>query len=287
MRAARFGYFADPPLALAHRGGGEYEPNRGLENTLSAFRVAVGLGYRHLETDVHLSADGVLIAFHDDVLDRVTDTTGKVRDRTAANINAARVGGREPVPTFDQLLTEFPDAYLNVDLKADGTPDALWHVIERHAAHRRLCVGSFSNRRLWRFRRLARGRVATSAGPLGCVALRFLPWAVTRWVHTPAAAYQVPTHVHPLGLRIRAVTPRFVRSAHRLGKQVHVWTVDDPRVMNELLDLGVDGIVSDRIDVLRDVLVARGERWPRSSTGFIVPAETPSRDNSVRPGRRS
>lgn len=263
MRAARFGYFADPPLALAHRGGGEYRPNLGLENTVAAFRVAVGLGYRHLETDVHLSADGVLFAFHDDVLDRVSDGTGKVRERTAKEIAAARVGGREPVPTFEELLTGFPDSYLNVDLKADGSPDALWHLVERHAAHGRLCVGSFSDRRLWRFRRLARGRVATSAGPLGCVALRFLPWVVTARLHTPAAAYQVPTHVHPLGLRIRVVTTRFVRSAHRLGKQVHVWTVDDPGVMNELLDLGVDGIVTDRIDVLRDVLVARGEHWPR------------------------
>ena len=261
MRASQFRYFAGPPLAFAHRGGAKYAPVAGLENTLAAFDQAYALGYRHLETDVHLTRDGVLVAFHDDVLDRVTDSSGAIIDSTWAWVAAARISGKEPIPTFDDLLTTYPQAYLNVDLKSAGTPAALWSHLERHGAYQRICVGSFSTTRLWAFRRLSHGRVATSAGQLGAAALRFLPWALSRFIHTPGAAYQVPHHLPIAGRRLTVVTRQFVDRAHRLGKQVHVWTIDEPDEMRYLLDLGVDGIVTDRIDILQDILIERGH-WP-------------------------
>lgn len=261
MRAAGFRYFRDPPLALAHRGGAGYQPNLGLENTLAAFRTALDLGYRHLETDVHLSADGIAVIIHDPTLDRVTDSHGEVRHIRADVITAAKVGGREPIPLLSEVLAALPDAFLTIDLKAAGTPLAVWREIQQHRAQDRVCVGSFSNLRLWRFRRLARGRVATSAGWLGCLALRLLPAALTDVLHSPAPVYQVPEQVEVAGWRLTVVTAEFVRRAHRLGKQVHVWTVDDPAQQRRLLDRGVDGLVSDRIEVLREVLRRRGQ-WP-------------------------
>src|SRR5690606_38590076 len=106
-------------LALAHRGGAYHPEIEGLENTMAAFQHAAALGYDYLETDVHLTADGVLLAFHDAVLDRVTDSTGAVGELTLADVRRARIGGREQVPTLVELLDAFPQARFNIDIKSD------------------------------------------------------------------------------------------------------------------------------------------------------------------------
>lgn len=248
------GYLDDPPLAFAHRGGAGYGPNIGRENTLAAFRAALALGMTHLETDVHATRDGHLVALHDELLDRVSDRTGAVADLTLAQVRKARIGG-EPVPTLREVL-DLP-AFVNIDIKSPAAVPPLAALLTRADTRHRVCVGSFSNTSLWRFRRATRGRVLTSAGPLGVAALRLLPSFLNRWVHSPAGAYQVPVR-HRIGpFLITVVTPRFIRDAHRVGAQVHVWTIDDPDVMRSLLDQGVDGIVSDRPDLLRDVLRER------------------------------
>ena len=261
MRAAEHPYFDRPPLALAHRGGAAYAPNTGIENTVRAFRNAVDLGYRYLETDVHATSDGHLVAFHDERLDGVSDGHGRIAQLPWSEVQQARIGagGGEPVPELPELLETFPAARFNIDIKAAGAVAPLAEAIVRHGAQDRVCVGSFSDRRLAAFRRLAGPRVATAAGPLGTAALRLGPGWLTRWLCTPAQVLQVPPS-HPAGSRaIRLVTPALLGTAHRLGKQVHAWTVDEAEEMHRLLDLGVDGIVSDRIDTLRDVLIARGD----------------------------
>lgn len=255
-------YLADPPLALAHRGGAGWAPNRGIENSLAAFRAAVGLGYRYLETDVHVTADGHLVAFHDDVLDRVTDGHGRLAELPWATVRAAHIDGREPVPRFAELLEALPDTRFNVDLKSPGTARPLWETVRSYGAEDRVLVASFSDERLAQFRRLSGGRVPTAAGPREVALVRFAPTAVLRRAASalPGVVLQVP-EVHRLGgAPVRLVTPGLVDRAHALGKQVHVWTVDDAADMGRLLDLGVDGLVSDRVDTLKDVLTARG-RW--------------------------
>lgn len=254
-------YFAGTPLAFAHRGGAAYPPNIGRENTLAAFQAALDLGVTHLETDVHVTADGELVALHDDHLDRVCDRTGAVADLALPEVLRARIGG-EPVPTLREVL-DLP-AFINIDIKAPGGVRPLVSLLEEMGAEGQVCVGSFSNTSLWRFRLFTRGRVATSAGRLGVIALRLLPSGLTRWVHSPAQAYQVPHRVNVGPFTLTVVTSRFVRDAHRDGAQVHVWTIDDPQEMNELLDLGVDGIVSDRPDLLCEILRARGGQGPPS-----------------------
>lgn len=244
-------------LAFAHRGGAYHPEVEGLENTLAAFRHAVALGYRYLETDVHVTSDGVLLAFHDRVLDRVTDRTGRIATTTYAQVQQALVGQRERVPSLAQLLEAFPHARFNIDLKSHGAVDALAAFVAEHEAWDRVLVGSFSMRRLERFRRLTGGRVATSAHPLEVVAFRFLPSAQLARAVTRGrpCALQVPHRRGPLVV----VTPGLVRRAHAVGVQVHVWTVDEPDEMRLLLDRGVDGILTDRTDILREVLRSRGQ----------------------------
>jgi len=237
------------PVAFAHRGGAEEHP----ENSLAAFRHAVSLGYRYLETDVHLTADGAVLAFHDDTLDRVTDRTGRIADLSAAEVAKARIGGKEPIPTLDALLEEFPDARLNIDPKGDPVVEPLAGVLERHGALDRVCVGSFSDRRLRRLRRLLGDRLCTSAGPIATATFRLasLGLPVPRGTHD---CLQVP--VRQSGIPV--VDHRFVALARRRGLKVHVWTIDEPDEMHRLLDLGVDGLMTDRPTVLRDVLRERG-----------------------------
>jgi glycerophosphoryl diester phosphodiesterase len=262
---SRSGYLDSPrPLAFAHRGGAYHPDIEGLENTLAAFAHAVELGYTYLETDVHVTRDGVLLAFHDTVLDRVTDRTGRISDTTYAEVQRALIGGRERVPTLGELFDAFPGARFNIDLKSEGAVEALAAFVEERDAWDRLLVGSFSARRMTAFRRRTRGRVATSAHPLEVAAFVLSPSArLARWLtRGRPVALQVP---HRRG-RLLVVSTGLVRRARAAGVQVHVWTIDDPIEMNTLLDRGVDGIMTDRTDILRDVLRARGQ-WNGPAEG--------------------
>lgn len=257
MKAAEYPYFDVPFAAYAHRGGAMYPPNRNRENSMFAFRQAVAMGYRYLETDVHATADGVLLAFHDDELGRVTASQGAVGALEYAAVAEARIHGVDPIPRFSELLEEFPEARFNVDAKSAAAVALLADAIERHAAQARVCVSSFSLRRLHALRRRLGPSVASAVSPAGIAAHRFAPW-LTRALDSPAQALQIPI-THPLlGRTVTVLTPALIRSAHRAGKRVQVWTVDDADTMTEVIDAGVDGIFTDRIDVLRDVLRARG-----------------------------
>ncbi|MFE5798025.1 glycerophosphodiester phosphodiesterase [Streptomyces sp. NPDC056503] len=238
------------PLPIAHRGG----TADGLENTAAAFRRAAAAGYRYFETDVHTTADGVLVAFHDATLDRVTDTAGRIRDLPWAAVREARVAGKEPLPLFEDLLHEFPEARWNVDLKTESALAPLVDLISRADAWDRVLVSSFTEARVARAQRLAGPRLATSYGVTGVAALRLRSLGLPAPLRAGAVAAQVPETQGG----IRVVDRRFVRAAHARGLQVHVWTVNDPERMESLLDLGVDGIMTDHLETLREVLTARG-----------------------------
>lgn len=249
-------------LAFAHRGGSFHPEIEGLENTMAAFQHAVDLGYTYLETDVHVTRDGVLLAFHDDVLDRVTDRTGNIAESSYGDVQAALIGGRERVPTLAELFEAFPDVRFNIDIKSAGSVAALADFVSVHAAWDRMLVGSFSRRRLAAFRRLTEGRVATSAHPQEVAAYVLAPTAAVARRLTPGRpdALQIP---HRQG-RLTVASAGLVRRAHANGLQVHVWTIDEPGEMNELLDRGVDGLITDRTDILIDVLRSRGQ-WEDDS----------------------
>ncbi len=255
-------------VAMAHRGGALHPDIPGTENTLHAFRHAVDLGYFYLETDVHATSDGVLLAFHDEALDRMTDSRGLIAELTATDLEAVRIGGEHAVPTMAELLEELPGCRFNIDLKSDAAVEPLVALLDRTGAHDRVCVGSFSTPRIRAFRKATGGRVATVAAPSEVAA--FLLPAPGRLLRSAGlargAVLQVPWRHRRR--RVTVVTPAFVRRAHAAGLHVHVWTgeersqwvsVDDAASMETLLDLGVDGLITDRTDVLKDVLLRRGQ----------------------------
>jgi glycerophosphoryl diester phosphodiesterase len=246
---------APRPLAFAHRGGAA----DGDENTAEAFGRAIALGYRYVETDVHATADGVPVVFHDAALDRLTGTVGRVADLRWADLATLRIGGAGAVPRLDDVLAAWPEVRFNIDVKAANAAAPTAAVIRAGAAEERVLLASFSDARLARLRALAGPRVATSLGRGEVVRLRLssLTGMPLRLPPTAVAA-QVPVR-HG---RVPIVDRRFLARAHRLGLQVHVWTIDDPVEMDRLLDLGVDGIMTDRPAVLREVCMARGA-WPR------------------------
>lgn len=247
---------------MAHRGGATTPANLGLENSLRAFRTAVDLGYRYLETDVHASRDGVLFAFHDGRLDRVTDRRGAVGDLPAAEVARARIGGTEPIPTLAQLFEEFPDTRINIDVKADAAVDPVVRLVEATGTLDRVCLAAFGQRRVLRLRRLLGPGLATSMGPVEVALLRTVPLAAAgRLVNRcGGVCVQVPHRAGPLTV----VTESFVERCHDIGLPVHVWTVDDPDEMHLLLDRGVDGIIADRVDLLKEVLLER-DAWTEAA----------------------
>jgi glycerophosphoryl diester phosphodiesterase len=246
------------PLAFAHQGA-HFDRASG-ENTMESFEAAVALGYRYLETDAHATADGVLVAFHDDTLDRLTDRTGAICDLPWAEVRAARVRGQQEIPLLEDVLTAWPDVRVNIDPKHDAAVDPLIELIRRTGSIDRVCVGAFSDDRLARIRSALGDRICTSMGPSQVrrlvLASRGVPGR-----RFSAACVQVPVKFGPVTI----VTRRFLAAAHRRDLQVHVWTVNDAAQMHRLLDLGVDGIMTDRPDVLKAVLEERGTWVDRSS----------------------
>jgi glycerophosphoryl diester phosphodiesterase len=238
------------PIAFAHQGA--HRPGGPGENTMSAFEAAIEMGYRYIETDVHATADGVLVALHDDTLDRVTDRSGVIGDLSWSEVRKARVGGTEPVPLLEDLLGLWPDIRVNVDPKHDAAVGPLVEVIRRTRAIDRVCIGAFSDRRLARIRAMLGPRLCTSMGPRQVARLVAASRGVPSGRFT-AACVQVPVKRGPLPL----VTERFLSTAHQRGLKVHVWTVNDPAEMRRLLDMGVDGVMTDAPDVLKQVLDGR------------------------------
>lgn len=225
---------------------------------MTAFQAAVDLGVRYLETDVHATADGRLVAFHDTSLDRVTDARGALADLPWSSVRGAKIGGTEAIPLLEQVLGEFDGVRVNIDVKAASAIDPLVEVLARTNAYDRVCIASFSDaRRRATLRRLPRP-VASSPGMAGVTrfwcGLRLGPAGhrLRRAALRGAVCLQVPRRHGPM-----VVDETFVRAAHGAGTQVHVWTVNDAVSMHELLDIGVDALITDRADVALDVLAAR------------------------------
>jgi glycerophosphoryl diester phosphodiesterase len=278
------------PIAFAHRGGAAHAP----ENSWRAFEDAVGLGYGYLETDLQSTSDGVLVAFHDRTLGRVTSRTGRIARMTHRELSGALIGGTEPIPLLEDLLGAWPDVRFNIDLKDSPAVRPLAKVLRRTAAWDRVCVVSFSASRLRAARRIFDRQVCMAASPIGTAVVRFGgPHASSeggparsaeplRTAGGPAGSPEAQVKLAPrhgphaalaerlarTGVRCAQVPPSiatelFVGRAHALGLQVHVWTVNDTATMTSLLDLGVDGIMTDETVALRDVLIRRGQWHPR------------------------
>jgi glycerophosphoryl diester phosphodiesterase len=253
------------PIAFAHRGGALEAP----ENTMRAFAAAVELGYSYVETDVHATADGVLLAFHDDRLDRLTNLKGAIVELPYAELARARIGGGaasqltgrpapddEPIPRLDELMTRWPHLRINIDVKHDKAVLPLAALIKELDCLDRICVGSFSGARVAALRaefgrplctsltapEVARLKLASLGLPVGPIA---------------GQCAQVPEAWPVAGWPLRVVDRRFLAAAHERAIPVHVWTVDERAEVERLLDLGVDGLMTDRPRLLKTVLQER------------------------------
>lgn len=245
------------PLAIAHRGGAGLAG----ENTLEAFRRSHALGIRYLETDVRLSSDGRVVAFHDVRLSRVTPVRGRVRSRTLAELAALPVRGGGHIAPFENLLTAFPDAHLTIDVKQASVVDPLAGLLVDRGCAARVCVAAIRGTWLRHLHDLVGAQLTTAlpwralahlaAGP----ALRSL---TARFAHVPLRLGRVPVFRRDLLAR-----------GHDAGLRVVVWTVNDTSTMNRLLDDGVDGIITDRPDLLREVLIARGQWHARTAPSAV------------------
>ena len=258
----------DWTASFAHRGASARAP----ENTLEAFRLAAESGARGLETDVHMTLDGRVVAIHDDTVDRTTGGAGLVREMTLAELKRLDAGYRFTtdggatypyrgrgvrVPEIGEVLREFPGLVVNVEIKEDqpGVEEALLRVIEEEGAAGRVLVASGKARPMRRFRRLSGGRVRTGASAREIAIFHYLSRSrLEGLIRPPYDALQVPTAYR----RTPIVTPRFLEAAHGRGVRVDVWTIDDAAEMRRLLDLGADGIMTNRPEVLRGVLEERG-----------------------------
>ncbi len=220
---------------------------------MAAFAAAIDLGYRYVETDVHATRDGVLVAFHDEGLQRLSGRPESIADLDWRDLETVRVGGGHAIPRFEELLEAWPDLRIAVDPKHDQATVPLIDILQHAAAIDRVCVGSFSGRRLATARRLGGPRLCTGLSPKEVGQLQAASAGLPIKIKAGACA-QVP----PTARGVPLVHKRFVDAAHAQGIAVHVWTIDDADEMRNLLDLGVDGIMTDRPTVLRDVLVERG-----------------------------
>ncbi len=219
-----------------------------------AFEGGLDAGAHHLETDLHITSDGHIVCFHDDVLDRTTDGSGPVWEVTLSELRRFDAGhnhmaeGEFPfrgrglrVPTLGEVLATFPDVGVVVDLKQPGLEEGLVSLLERMDAWHRVIVGSFSDLRLEQIRRVSGGKAQVSAGPSSAR----LWWAASRIGRFGPGDF-VALQLPPSMLGLNVVDRRLVRSAHAAGMAVHVWTVNRPAEMERLRSLGVDGIITDR-----------------------------------------
>ena len=276
------------PIAFAHRGGAAHAP----ENSWRAFEHAVGLGYGYLETDFQATADGVLVAFHDRTLGRVTGRPGRIARMSHRDLSGALIGGTEPIPLLEDLLAAWPDVRFNIDLKDSPAVRPLADVLRRTAAWDRVCVTSFSASRLRAARRVFERQVCMTASPVGAAVVRFggprdarepyrvgsrragspqtgpervtpEPTAPERGPYAALAERLARTGVRCAQVPAAVATESFVGRAHALGLHIHAWTINDAASMTSLLDIGVDGIMTDETVALREVLIGRGQWHPR------------------------
>ena len=250
-RSSRYAFLDHPgPLAFAHRGAHEEAD----ENTLAAFEAATRLGYRHIETDVQATRDGVAVLFHGAPLNRLFDAPGRVQDYNWTELSRLRTKGGDAPARLDEALASFPGARFNIDAKTEAAVAPMAEAVARCEALDRVCIASSNDRRIQLVRRLLRADTCWSPGRSGVFGLRLAGWGLPGPpLRFPAA--QIPLHYGPIPLATR----RLVEAAHARGVQVHVWTIDDPAEMERLLDLGADGLITDRPRALKEVLQRRGE----------------------------
>jgi len=260
------------PLVIAHQGGELLAPS----NTMAAFQNAANMGVDVLETDIHITKDGHLVTIHDASVDRTTNGKGKIEDLTLAEIQDLDAGyhfknlegnhnfrGKGVyIPTVEEMFQTFKDIKIEIEIKDDNPPERikeiaskLWDLIVEYQMEEKILIGSFDQDILNTFDRYAKGRVALSAGRQEVKNFVVTHKFLLRNLYVPHVdAFQVPVEDSGFDL----TDQRLIDGAHRLGMEIHYWTIDDPDTMEKLIDSGADGILTNRPDLLLKLIEEKG-----------------------------
>ena len=246
---ARTSYFNAPlPRRLAHRGLSHQD---GIdENSIAAFEAAIAAGATHVESDTHASSDGIALLFHDDDLSRVANIPNRISELRLSDIKQIRLNHGSEIPTLSEVFERFPDLYLNLDIKSEPAIAPTVKAIEDHRAHDRVLVSSFSDARRKQALAMLSKPVATSASMRTVISAwishQFLFGLGFSRIVRDIDAFQIPMAQGP----VKLATKSFIARARQANTEVHFWTINDPATMRSLINLGADGIVTDRVDIL-------------------------------------
>ena len=241
-------YLDFPGMAvLAHRGGA-LEAN---ENTLESFMYAHDIGCDYIETDVQISSDGIPYIFHDEDLSRVVGKKKFFNELSSHEINELTIFTYQKIPTLKKVLEALPDTLFQIDVKTDDVAIPALKVIEECNALNRVCIASFSSKRLEVVRNLY-PNICISMGPSEIIKTLLGSLGLYR-KDVPGDCLQVP--IYQYGIKI--VTQRFINYVHKKGLKIIVWTINDTKTMKKLISMGVDGIITDKPKELIDILVKK------------------------------
>ena len=251
------------PLVIAHQGGDNLWPG----NTLFAMQQAAELGVDVLEMDLHITKDGILVLIHDETVDDTTDGTGEVEVMTLDEIKQLDAGydwspdsGTSfpfrdqgiTIPTLEKIFQTFPDYRMTIEIKkTNGSmADPFCNLIRQYEMQDQIVVASFYDERMDEFRQVC-PEVATSSAKQETTTFVLLTKVFLGRLYSPKFhSLQVPKE----SSGITVMTPSFVRAAHERGLAVEPWTIDDPDEMRQYIEWGVDGIMTDRPDLMLEVL---------------------------------
>jgi glycerophosphoryl diester phosphodiesterase len=259
-------------MVIAHQGGELLAPS----NTMSAFQGAVDMGVDALEFDIHITKDGHLVAIHDPTVDRVTNGTGPVEELTLEEIQGLDAGydfedlnGEKSyrgkgayIPTVDEIFTAFPDMKMVIEIKDDIPANRLeeaagnlWTLIEKHGTEDQVLVAAFDQKIVDTFAEVSHGKTALGGGRQEIKNFVVMHTLFLRNFYTPSVdAFQIPVSEGKIDLTAK----KYINGAHRRGIDVHYWTIDDKETMEKLIRKGADGIITNRPDVMLELLEEMG-----------------------------
>lgn len=254
------------PMVIAHRGGNTFP-----ENTLLAFAYSESIGVDMIEFDLHMTKDGHLVVIHDDTVDRTTNGTGRVDSFTLNEIKQLDAactfkdgkgsfpyrGKGVTIPTLEEVFEAFPHMYMNIEIK-DRYPasnpkieNQVWHLIQRYGMEDKVIVSSFKQEIVNKINLLSNGAIATSAGVKKATTYTILQKLYLEWLYFASNdAFHIPTTSKNVDL----TTKRFIESAQNLNIKVVYWTINNEHEMRRLIALGVDGIITDKPELLLEIL---------------------------------
>ena len=219
---------------------------------MEAFEQSINLGFKYIETDVRATKDNKLVIFHDPDLKRMLNLEIDISSINYDELSSYKINGVHKIPTFLETVSSWPNINFNIDPKSDKSAELLISELKSVGNLDRFCVGSFDSTKLNKIRNAFDNKLCTSMGTNEVINFYFLRFFGINSINTPCL--QLPYFKN--GFKI--ITAKLIRDAHKFNKKVHAWTIDDPKEISELLDMGIDGIMTDSPELLKNEVAKKG-----------------------------